>query len=83
MPHQARMQDELALVSVQLESLCQQWRKEAAKQEQNNRLMKMVDEEIYRAAAEYLRPEEHAKWLEAQATGEQSFLSQWIEKREC
>ena len=70
------MQDELARVREHLDFLCQQRRQEAAKQDQNDRLLQVLDEDIHRVAAEKQGlMEEHAKWLEANPPGEQSIQS--------
>ena len=70
------MQDELARVSDRLEVLCEERRQEAAKQVQNDRYLRILDEDVHQLAAkEKLLMEMHAKWLEAHPPGEQSFQS--------
>ena len=81
------MQDELALVRGDLRILRQQRRGEAAKQQQNDRLLSTLDEDIPQLAAkEKLLMEMDAKWLEAHPPGEQACRSACltvVEKREC
>ena len=71
------LQDELALVKEELRPLRQQLREAAAKQERNDRLLSALEHEIRPLVTkeQVLLEKEHAKQLEAQATGEQSFQS--------
>ena len=81
------MQDELALVREEQDSLCQQRRTEAAKQEQNDRLMKTLDEDSHQVAAKEQRlMEGYAEWFEAQlqvSSLSSQPVTQCVEEREC
>ena len=78
------MQAELALVREALRTLRQQ---EAAKQQQNDRLLNTMDEDYRQLGAkEKLLMEMDAKWLEAHPFGEQPLQSACltvVEMREC